>query len=79
MASVTAGDAGSYDVVVTGSCNSVTSATAAVTVDLLTTITTDPVSQTVCESGSVTFTVIATVSVAAALVTVAQVLETSTS
>jgi PKD repeat protein len=58
--SVAAGDAGSYDVVVTGTCGNVTSASATLTVNANVAITTQPVSQTVCPGSSVTFSVVAT-------------------
>ncbi len=57
---VAAGDAGNYDVVVTGACGSVTSATAALTVNAVTAITANPASQAVCPGDNVTFTVLAT-------------------
>lgn len=55
-----AGDAGSYDVVVTGSCGTVTSNAATLTVNAVTAITTQPVNQTSCEGSNITLTVIAT-------------------
>jgi hypothetical protein len=56
---VATGDAGNYDVVVSGTCPpSVTSNVAVLTVNAVT-ITTQPVSQAVCESLNVTFTVVA--------------------
>jgi trimeric autotransporter adhesin len=60
IASVTTAAAGSYDVVVTNACTSVTSATVTLTVNAATVITTQPVNQTACTGGSVTFTVTAT-------------------
>jgi hypothetical protein len=55
----TAGDAGSYDVVVTGICGTATSIVATLTVNAITAITTQPVSQTVCAGTNVTFSVTA--------------------
>ncbi len=60
IANASASDAGNYDVVVTGSCGTVTSATVALTINPVTTITAQPVAQTVCNSGSATFSVTAT-------------------
>ncbi|MBK7432944.1 MAG: right-handed parallel beta-helix repeat-containing protein [Chitinophagaceae bacterium] len=57
---VVAGDAGNYDVVVTGTCGTETSNSAALTVNVGTTITTQPLSQALCVGGNVTFTVVAT-------------------
>ena len=57
---VSPADAGGYDVVVTDDCGSVTSDTAALTVNTGPTITVQPVSQDVCEGDPVTFTVTAT-------------------
>lgn len=57
---VTAGDAGSYDVVVTGTCGAVTSNAATLTVNAATGISTQPVSQTTCAGSNITFTVTAT-------------------
>jgi hypothetical protein len=57
---VAIGDAGSYDVVVTGTCGPVTSNTATLTVNTSPVITTQPLSQSVCSGGNVTFSVIAT-------------------
>ncbi len=54
------GDAGNYDVVVTGSCGSATSNTAVLAINAATIITTNPASQTVCAGGNVTFTAAAT-------------------
>ncbi len=55
----TASDAGSYDVVVTGTCGTVTSNTAGLTVNPITAITIQPASQTVCAGTNVTFSVTA--------------------
>ncbi|HEY6505062.1 MAG TPA: immunoglobulin domain-containing protein [Chitinophagaceae bacterium] len=56
-----AGDAGSYDVVITGNClPGITSNTATLTVDPVTIIGTQPVTQTVCAGSNVTFSVAAT-------------------
>ncbi|MFN8003068.1 MAG: immunoglobulin domain-containing protein [Acidobacteriota bacterium] len=52
-----AADAGSYDVVVTGSCGTVTSSAATLTVTPATTITAQPSNQATCLGGSVTFNV----------------------
>jgi hypothetical protein len=57
---IVAGDAGNYDVVVTGSCGNATSGTAVLTINAATAITTNPASQTVCAGGNVTFTAAAT-------------------
>ncbi|MDP4207584.1 MAG: immunoglobulin domain-containing protein [Bacteroidota bacterium] len=57
--SLTAGDAGSYTVVVTGSCGNITSNVATLTINAVTGITTQPVTQTVCSGTSVSFTVVA--------------------
>ncbi len=54
---VNAPDAGSYDVVVTGSCGSVTSSIATLTVNALTVINSQPQAQTVCAGGNASFTV----------------------
>jgi trimeric autotransporter adhesin len=53
---VSAAHAGNYSVVVSGDCGNATSTGVALTVRPLTATTTHPVSQAVCESGSVTFT-----------------------
>lgn len=53
---ISAADAGSYDVVVTGSCNQDTSAAAALILSNITTVTTQPVAQVVCAGSNVTFT-----------------------
>jgi hypothetical protein len=57
--STTAGDAGSYDVVVTGTCGSVTSNTVTLSLNAPPTITTQPANSTVCTGGNVTLTVVA--------------------
>ena len=54
-----AGDAGSYDVVITNACGSVTSAAATLAVDAAPTIATPPANLTVCESAAASFTVAA--------------------
>jgi hypothetical protein len=59
IASVAAGDAGSYDVVVTGACGTVTSGAATLTINASTNINTQPANQTACVGGSATFTVAA--------------------
>jgi len=59
LASVAAGDAGSYDVVVTGACGTVTSGAATLTINSSTNINTQPANQTACAGGSATFTVAA--------------------
>lgn len=58
--SIVAGDAGNYDVVVTGSCGTVTSNTVSLSVNAATVITTDPANQIVCAGNSATFTAAAT-------------------
>jgi hypothetical protein len=60
LTNLTAGDAANYDVVVTGTCGSITSASVALTINPVTTITGQPVSQSVCVGGNVTFSVTAT-------------------
>lgn len=55
----TAGDAGNYDVVITGQCGNITSTAVNVTVDPNTSITAQPVNQTACIGTSATFTVTA--------------------
>jgi CSLREA domain-containing protein len=55
-----AGDAGSYDVIVTGTCGSATSNAATLTVNAATSIATHPVSQSKIVGQSVTFSVTAT-------------------
>ncbi len=57
---VVAGDAGSYDVVVTGNCGNATSNAAVLTINASTVITTNPASQAVCAAANVTFSVVAT-------------------
>ncbi|HEX8999155.1 MAG TPA: choice-of-anchor Q domain-containing protein, partial [Blastocatellia bacterium] len=57
---VATGDAGSYDVVITGTCDTVTSGAASLTVNPTTDITTHPVSQTKTVGQSVIFSVAAT-------------------
>ena len=57
--SVVAGDAGNYDVVITNSCGTVTSASVALTVNANAAITTQPTNQTVCVNNPATFTVVA--------------------
>jgi len=54
-----AGDAGNYDVVITGTCGTVTSNIAALTVEAAPTITTQPADQQTCLGGSATFSVTA--------------------
>jgi Immunoglobulin I-set domain len=58
--SVTAADAGSYDVVITGACGTVTSSAVNLTVNPLTAISTQPVAQTVCSGSAASFSVAAT-------------------
>jgi hypothetical protein len=58
--SATTSDAGSYDVIVTGACGTVTSNPATVTINTITAITTHPVAQTVCPGSPTTFSVMAT-------------------
>jgi hypothetical protein len=60
IASAGAADAGIYSVIVTGTCGVVTSANAALTVNAVTVITTQPASQTVCAGTAFSFTVAAT-------------------
>jgi uncharacterized delta-60 repeat protein len=60
ISSVSAAEAGSFDVIVTNIRQSVTSVTATLTVNVLTAIIAQPVSQTVCEGNPVTFAVTAT-------------------
>jgi len=57
---VAAGDAGIYDVVVTGACGTVTSGSATLNVNAATVITTQPLSQALCAAGNISFTVAAT-------------------
>ncbi len=59
FASVAAGDAGSYDCVVTNSCGSATSLAASLTVNTAASITGQPSGQTVCENDAASFTVTA--------------------
>ena len=59
IASVTAGDAASYDVIVTGACGTVTSSAATLAINASTNINTQPQNQTACVGGSATFTVAA--------------------
>jgi hypothetical protein len=54
-----AGDAGSYDVVVTGSCGSVTSNTVTLTLNAPPSINTQPTNKTVCTGGTTSLTVVA--------------------
>lgn len=56
----TASDAGSYDVVVTGACGTVTSSVASLSINPATAITTQPVSQNKAVGQTVTFSVVAT-------------------
>lgn len=58
--SVAAGDAANYDVIVTGTCGSVTSNAVALTITPATAITTQPVNQSACTGSAVNFTVTAT-------------------
>ena len=60
IASVSAGDAGGYDVAVTGGCGNATSSVATLAVNIPVAITSPPVSQTVCPGTNVTFSVSAT-------------------
>ena len=57
---VGAGNAGSYQCVVTNSCSLAISNEAILTVNTVPVIMSDPVNQTACEGGSITFTVSAT-------------------
>jgi hypothetical protein len=59
IASVDPSDAGSYDVVLTNSCGSITSDPAVLTVNIGPSILQHPQSQAVCECESVTFSVVA--------------------
>jgi photosystem II stability/assembly factor-like uncharacterized protein len=59
IASVSASDAGSYDVIVTGACGSVGSSAATLTVNAATQIDTNPSSQSVCVGASASFSVMA--------------------
>ncbi len=60
IASVSAGDSGNYDCVVTGTCGSTTSNAAALTVSQPASITSDPLSLARCEGTSASFNVVAT-------------------
>jgi uncharacterized repeat protein (TIGR01451 family) len=60
IASAAAADAGSYDVVLTGACNAVTSAAATLALNAATAIATQPVNQTVCLGQPAMFAVSAT-------------------
>ncbi len=57
VANPTTANAGNYSVVVSGTCNSVTSNTATVTVNISATIQQHPQSQTVCPGSTVSFSV----------------------
>src|SRR5205823_5951872 len=57
IASVSAGDAGSYDCVLSNACGSATSNAAVLTVNTPPVVTSQPSSQTVCAGLPVTFTV----------------------
>ncbi len=59
LASVTAADAGSYRVVVTGACSSVTSAAATLTISTAPVITAQPINRTVNAGATVSFSVTA--------------------
>ncbi|MFO0839108.1 MAG: immunoglobulin domain-containing protein [Phycisphaerae bacterium] len=56
---VTPIDGGSYDVVISNSCGSVTSSAAVLSVDVVPAISTQPANQTACDGASVTFAVAA--------------------
>ncbi|MFN0087470.1 MAG: reprolysin-like metallopeptidase [Blastocatellia bacterium] len=60
IASTVAGDAGGYDVVVTGSCGTATSNNATLTVSALPVVSTHPASRVVCAGETATFTAAAT-------------------
>jgi len=60
LTNVTAADAASYDVVVTGSCGSITSSAAALTVNASPIISTQPAAQTVCAGAPLNLSVTAT-------------------
>ncbi|MER3465645.1 MAG: phage tail protein, partial [Chitinophagaceae bacterium] len=60
MTGATAADAGSYDVIVTGTCGSVTSTAVSLTINTAPTITTQPTAQAVCSGANAAFTVTAT-------------------
>jgi hypothetical protein len=59
VSNVQPADAGTYTVVVTGSCGTVTSSNAVVTVNATTAITTQPTTQTLCVGANLTLTVAA--------------------
>jgi hypothetical protein len=60
IAAAAAADAGSYDVIVTGTCGSVTSSAVTLSLNAATAITTQPTAQTACAGTNVSFTVAAT-------------------
>ncbi|MBX2903562.1 MAG: immunoglobulin domain-containing protein [Chitinophagales bacterium] len=60
IASAAAGDAGSYTVVVSGTCGSVTSSAATLTIVASASISQQPTNQTVCSGGTLTFSVVGT-------------------
>jgi len=60
ITNITAGDAGSFDVVITGTCGTVTSNAATLSVNAVPAITSQPVSLTRCVGTNATFTVTAT-------------------
>ncbi|MCC6969697.1 MAG: matrixin family metalloprotease [Phycisphaerales bacterium] len=60
IASVTTGDVGSYDCVVSNSCGNVTSNAATLTVNVGPTVTGDPTGGSVCRGGSIMLSVTAT-------------------
>ena len=60
LSGVVAGDAGSYDCVVSNACGSVTSAAAALTISVAVGISTQPVGLTVCSGAAANFSVVAT-------------------
>jgi uncharacterized protein GlcG (DUF336 family) len=59
IASTTSGDAGSYDVVVTGTCGTVTSNVATLTLNTAPSISSQPQSQSACIGSPVSFSVVA--------------------
>ncbi len=59
IATLTTGDAGSYDCIATNSCGNATCNAAVLTVNTGPSITTNPLTQAVCEGSSVSFTVAA--------------------